>query len=81
MKLYEPSMLDQEPEQVWPSIEDLELEAQEELEKYTVLQKNSRTTRRGKYELYQVGMKGQLLGKAKWYSKEKVDENFPHLIQ
>jgi hypothetical protein len=26
-------------------------------------------------------VEGQLLGKAKSYSREKVEENFPHLIQ
>jgi hypothetical protein len=45
LKLYEPSMLDQEEEQVLPSIEDLALDAQEELEEDIVLQKWSKTTR------------------------------------
>ena len=47
MKLYEPSMLDQELEQVLPSVEELTLEDEDELEKDTVLWNNSTTTRRG----------------------------------
>ena len=43
-------MLDQEPEQDLPSVEDLALEAQAELAKDTVLQKK-RTTRWEQYEL------------------------------
>ena len=47
LKLYEPSMLDQDEEHVLPSIEDLAPYAQEKLEKYTVLQKSSKTTIQG----------------------------------
>ena len=42
IKLYEPSMLDKDHEQVLPSIEDLAPEAQEELVEDTILQKKSR---------------------------------------
>jgi hypothetical protein len=81
LKLYEPSMLDQEEEQVLPSVEDLAPDAQAELTEDTVLQKRSRTTRQGQHDLWQIGLKGQLPGKAKWYTREKVEEKFPHLIQ
>jgi hypothetical protein len=81
IKLYEPSMFDQEEELVLPSIEDLEPYAQVELEKYTILQKWSRTTRHGKHGIWQIGLKGQLPCKEKWYSREMVEENFPHPIQ
>jgi hypothetical protein len=27
-----------------------------------------------------LGLKEELLGKEKWYSREKVEENFPNLI-
>jgi hypothetical protein len=37
LKLYEPSMLDQEEDQVFPSIEYLAPDAQEELEDDTIL--------------------------------------------
>jgi hypothetical protein len=74
-------MLDQEEEQVLPSIEDLARDAQAKLAENTVLQKQSKTTRKGQHDLWQVGLKGQLLGKEKWYSEEKVKEKFPYLIQ
>jgi hypothetical protein len=45
LKLYEPSMLDQETgEQVLPTIEKLALEVQVDLVEYMVLQKKFRTT-------------------------------------
>jgi hypothetical protein len=47
LKLYEPSMLDQEEEQVLPSIEDLAPNAQAKFAKDIVSQKQSRTTRQG----------------------------------
>jgi hypothetical protein len=81
LKLYEPSMLDQEEEYVLPSIKDLAPDAQADLEEDTVLQKRSKTTRHVQHDLWQIRLKGQLPGNAKWYSKEKVEENFPHLIQ
>jgi hypothetical protein len=81
LKLYEPSMLDQEEEKVLPTIEDLEPDAQEELEEDTVLEKKSRTTRQGQCDLWQIRLKGQLPCKEKWYSREKVEEKIPHLIQ
>jgi hypothetical protein len=51
------------------------------LEEVIVLQKQSRNTRQGQHDLWQIGLKGQLPGKEKWYSREKVEEKFPHLIQ
>jgi len=46
LKLYEPSMLDNETkEYVLPTIEDLSLEAQEEFSEDTILQKKSITTK------------------------------------
>jgi hypothetical protein len=80
LKLYEPSMLDQEEEQVLPTTEDLAPNAHADLVEDTVLQKRSKTTRQGQHDLWQIGLKGQLSRKTKWYSKEQVEEKFPHLI-
>jgi hypothetical protein len=80
LKLYDPSMLELEEEQVLPTIEDLTPDAQEELVEDTVLQKKSRTKRQGQHDLFQIELKGQLPRKAKWYSREEEDK-FPHLIQ
>lgn len=43
MKIYVPSMLDQEEEQFLPSVDDLAPNAQEELIEDTILQKRFRT--------------------------------------
>jgi hypothetical protein len=51
LKLYEPSMLDKEEEQVLPSIEDLAPDAQEELEEDIFFQKWYRDTRQGQHDL------------------------------
>lgn len=45
LKLYEPSMLDQEEKEVLPSMEDLTPNAKEDLKKDTFLQKRYKTTR------------------------------------
>lgn len=81
LKLYEPSMLDQEEEQVLPFVEDLAPNSQAKLIEDAVLKKRNRTTRLWQHDLRQIGLKGQLPGKAKWYTREKVEETFPHLIQ
>jgi hypothetical protein len=73
-------MLDQE-EYVLPTIEDLAPKAQAKLAEDTVLQKRSKATRQGQDDLWQIGLKGPLLGKARWYSREKVEEKFLHLVQ
>jgi hypothetical protein len=65
LKLYDPSMLDQEEEQVLPTIEYIAPYSQEKWEEDTILQNNSRTTRQGKHDLWKIGLKGQLLGKEK----------------
>jgi hypothetical protein len=67
LKLYEPSMLDQEEEQVIPTTENLAPNAHAKLVEDTVLQKRSRTTRHGQHDLWQTGLKGQPPGKTKWY--------------
>jgi hypothetical protein len=46
-----------------------------------IFQKKFRTTIHGQDKLWKYGLKGQLPGKEKWYSREKVEEKFPHLIQ
>lgn len=81
IKLYENSMLDREEEQVLLSIEDLPPYAQEKLIENTIFQKRSRTTRQRKHDLWKIGLKGQLPRQDKQYSREKVEENFPLLIQ
>jgi hypothetical protein len=47
LKLYEPSMLDQEEDQFLPSIYELVLDAHVDLKEDTILQNRSRTARQG----------------------------------
>jgi hypothetical protein len=72
LKLYEPFMLDQEEEKVLTSIEELTSYAQEKLEMDTVLHKRSRTKRHGQHDIWNIGLKGELPGKVRWYSTDKV---------
>lgn len=74
-------MLDQEEEQVLPSIQDSTQNAQYELTEDIVLLMRSRTTTQVQHNLQQIGLKGQLTNKAKWYTQEKAEENFPPLFQ
>ena len=74
-------MLHQEEEHGLPSVEDLAPDAQAQLKKEISLQKMSKTTRHGKYDLWKIRLKGQLPGKVKWYATKKVGGNFPHLNQ
>jgi len=59
LKLYEPSMLDQEiEEQVLPTIEDLALKYLVDLEEDIILQKNSKATKQGWHDFWQIELKG-----------------------
>jgi hypothetical protein len=57
LKLYELSMLDQEEEQVLPSIEGLAPNAHAELAKDIVLQNKYKTTRQGQHSHWQIELK------------------------
>jgi hypothetical protein len=60
LKLFEPSMLDEEEEhQVLPTIEDLEPHGNEELKEDIVMQHKEQTTRKGQQKMWQIGLKGQ----------------------
>ena len=82
LKFFEPSMLDEDEEEgtILPSIEDLVQDAQSKLDHDTILQRKLRNTRRGEQEFLQVGVKGQIPTKAKWYRLEEVEENLSHLL-
>jgi len=74
-------MLDQEEEKFLPYVEDFSPNSQEELTEDMVLHKRSKTKIQGQQDLWHIWLKEQLLGKAKWYTREKVEEKIPHLIQ
>ena len=83
LKLYKPSMLDQEEEHVQPSMEDLALDPHANFTEDTIFQKRSRTTRNGQHNLCKNVLKGQLQGKVKWYTREKVERqiSLPQLVK
>ncbi|GKA69579.1 transposon ty3-I gag-pol polyprotein [Tanacetum coccineum] len=79
LKLFEPSMLDEEPGEYLPSLDELINEQEKVLTEDTIVERKSISTRCGERKSYRIGMKGQLPSKAKWFSKEVGETRFPHL--
>lgn len=81
LRLFEPPLIDDQGEHVQlPSIDDLSLEYIDELQKDLILDKRTRTLKRGNVEYLRVGLKGQKSSKAKWLHIEKVRELYPHIL-
>ena len=79
LKLYEPPMIMDERENVsFPSVDEFFLEYMDELKEDVILDRRTRTSRRGDVEYLRVGIKGTHPIKAKWIEKDKVSEQFPH---
>ena len=51
----------------------------DELQEDVILDRRTRTSRRGDVDYLRVGIRGTHPSKAKWIEKEKVREQFPHL--
>jgi len=82
LKLYEPSTLNKKNTgKLLPSIKYLKSTTHEELEKDMVLKNKTTKTKRGQREISRSGLKGHLVKEIKWYSREKVEKNFLHLLQ
>ncbi|CAL2259851.1 unnamed protein product [Prunus armeniaca] len=81
LKLFEPSVLDDDPDEDirLPSVDDLKIELEDPLLKDCILEQKVRETRHGKYEYFRIGSKGQLPSKSKWYIRDKATQEFPHL--
>ncbi|KAA8534380.1 hypothetical protein F0562_031869 [Nyssa sinensis] len=79
LKLFEPSMLDGEPQEMLPSIDDLVVERETSLTEDTILEKKVTITRHGDRESFRIGRQGQCPSKAKWFSRETKQAQFPHL--
>ena len=81
LKLFEPSLLDDDPDEDTrlPSVDDLKMEREDPLEEDCILEHKVRETRNGKYETFRIGRKGQLPSKSKWYLRTKAVTEFPHL--
>jgi hypothetical protein len=80
LKLFEPPMImDQDEEASIPSVEEFAPEYLDELQEDIILDRRTRTSRRGNVDYIQVGLKGSHPSKAKWIEKDKVRGLFPHL--
>ncbi|PRQ45948.1 hypothetical protein RchiOBHm_Chr3g0497281 [Rosa chinensis] len=81
LKLFEPSPLDDDPDEDTrlPSVDDLKMEQEDPLEEDCILEQKVCETRHGKYEYFRIGRKGQLPSKSKWYIRAKATIEFPHL--
>jgi len=79
LKLFEPSMLDYEPNGTLPTVEDLVTEQEVILAEDTIVERKTITTRRGVRESFRIGRKGQRPSGAKWFSREAGQAQFPHL--
>ena len=62
-----------------PSVDEFASKYMDELKEDVILDRRTRTSRRGDVEYLRVGIKGTHPSKSKWIKKEKVREQFPHL--
>jgi hypothetical protein len=72
-------IMDQDEEVSIPSIDEFSPEYLDELHEDIILERRTRTSRRGDVDYLRVGLKGTQPSKAKWIEKEKVRGLFPHL--
>ena len=80
LRLYEPPLIEDQGEKVQiPSIEDFSLEYLDELQQDTILDRRTRTSKRGSVDYLRVGLKDTNASKAKWIEIGKVRELYPHL--
>jgi hypothetical protein len=81
LRLFEPPLIDDQGEHVQlPSIDDFSPEYLDELQQDLILDRRTRTSKRGDVEYLRVGLKGQKPSQAKWLQIEKVRELYPHLL-
>ena len=77
LRLYEPPLIGDQGQSVQiPSIEDFSLEFLDELQQDTILNRRTRTTKRGYIDYLRVGLKGTHPSKAKWIEVGKVREQY-----
>ena len=81
LRLYEPPLIEYQRGNVQiPSIEYFSLEYLEELQQDTILDRRTRTSKRGNVEYLCVGLKGKNPSKAKWIEIGRVRELYPHMF-
>ena len=81
LRLYEPPLIaDHESAVQLPSIEDFSPEFLDELKEDTILDRRTRTSRRGNVDYVRVGLKGNKPNKEKWMEVDRVSALYPHLF-
>ena len=80
LRLYEPLLIDDQGEHVHiSSIDYFSPEYLSELQQDTILDRKTRTSKRGNVEYLCVDLKGTNPRKAKWIEVGRVRELYPHL--
>ena len=71
LKLFEPSMLDEDEEHplILPPMEDLD----------SIVERKVVESRSGARTRYRVGLKGTIPSRAKWYTEDEGRKAYPHL--
>ena len=81
LRLFEPLFINDQGEHVQlPSIDNFSLEYLDEIQQDLILDRRTKTSRRGNVEYLRVGLKGQNPSKEKWMESERVRELYPHLL-
>ena len=73
-------IIDERENVSFPLVDEFSHEYMDEIKEYVILDKRKRTSRRGDVDYLRVGIRGTHPSKAKWIEKEKVREQFPHLL-
>ena len=63
-----------------PSIDDFSPKYLDELQQDLILDRRTKTSKRGNVEYLRVGLKEEKPSQAKWLQIEKVRELYPHLL-
>jgi hypothetical protein len=81
LKLFEPSMLDEDGDQPLdlPAMDEMELGQEMPLTEDSIVERKVIETRGGSKRRYRIGLRGSLPSKAKWYTEEEGRKAFPHL--
>ncbi|GJX96113.1 transposon ty3-G gag-pol polyprotein [Tanacetum coccineum] len=79
LKLFEPSMLDEELGESLPAVEDITTDQEKTLFEDTIVERKTSSTRRGERKSYRIAKRGQLPSSAKWFLEEVGKAHFPHL--
>ena len=81
LKLFEPSMLDEDEEHplILPPMEDLELGQEQPLAEDSIVERKVVESRSGARTRYRIGLKGTIPSRAKWYTEDEGRKAYPHL--